>query len=341
MALSALLVYYSATHLDNAVVATAASIASLDASYAFVSSNLAVVPANATAPPGSLPLNFYAHPTSHHHMTTASAAGNAYAAAHGFVLQRVEGWVTPVGAQGGDGSARPLAMWFGAARGDHFLVGTAEHAADAQAAGYVLQYVDCYVPAPPPEWTAWPGAPPPGAPFPASRDLTGFEFSATGAALPPGIAADTWYPSWTDGGDLVSSWTDGTVAGVRSSSAGPGATTGFATVLGDDPFALSVEDVGVFAEPATPYGGRYPSVSFAAGGVWFYGTYALEDYGAWPTPGPDCGNWCIQVRARTRRRGGARAVPVQCGGTHARAVRPLNRRPSPRIDRRTRASASR
>ena len=24
------------------------------------------------------------------------------------------------------------------------------------------------------------------------------------------------------------------------------------------------------------------------------GTYSLENFGRWPTPGPNCGNWCIQ-----------------------------------------------
>ena len=359
MALAALLVYYSATHGDNAVVVTPESVASLDASYVFVSNNLAVVPANTTRPDGNVPLNFYAHPTTHHHMTTASTAGNAYATAHGFVLQRVEGWVEPVGGGKHWGETeRPLAMWYGAARDDHFLVGTAQHAADAQEAGYVLEYIDCYVPSPPPEWTAWPNAPPAGAPVPPSSDLIGFSYSATGMAVPPGIAADTWFPAWTASGDLVSSWTDGTVAGVRSSSAGAGATTGFATVVGDDPFALFVADVGVFAEPATPYGGRYPSLSCSVGGVWYYGTYALEDYGAWPTPAPDCGNWCIQVRAGSVVRRGSsmraqgRAGVVRAwrglwlsplhtpwrGATPSRPIPPHPRAHAPR--RRTRACPS-
>jgi len=288
----ALQVYYSYTHQDNAVVATPASIASLDNTYTYVTTDLAAFSASEPQPAGTVPLNFYANTATGHHMTTASDTGNAYARANGFALQRVEAWVTPVGQQGaGD---MPLDMWFGAARGDHFLVGTTVNQDNAKAAGYVFQYHDCFVPRPPTNWTVWPNLPPAGLPFPRSADLLSYEYAYGNNAVTPGIGADTWYPSWAADGNLYSSWTDGTVDGVKSGSGGQGATTGFAVVHGDDPFNLSLSGVAVFAEPAGPYEGRYPSLNFYHGGVWYYGTYSLENFGAWPSPAPDCGNWCIQ-----------------------------------------------
>jgi hypothetical protein len=329
-ALFPLMVYYSAVRQDNAVVATAASAASLDSTFAYYATDLGV-PSNASAgpaPPGTVPLNFYFNAASGHHMTTASPQGNAFALANGFALQRVEGWVFPA-AQAG---LLPLTMYFSQARGDHFLVGTAQNAANAQGAGYVVQYVDCYVPSPPAQWTLWPDSAPAGIIFPKSADLLTYEFDANGNAVPSGIGADTWYPSWSADGNLYSSWTDGNVDGHSSGSGGRGATTGYATVLGEDPFSLTLVNVSTYAEPADPYEGRYPSLNFHHGGVWYYvrahkpfnpasshapsptyrvplplrlelaqtkrylaqGTYSLENYGAWPSPAPNCGNWCIQ-----------------------------------------------
>jgi hypothetical protein len=244
--------------------------------------------------PGLAPLNFYANAATGHHMTTASAAGNAWAAANGFSLVAVQGYVFLTAAAAGPG-AQPLEMWFSAARGDHFLVGTAQNRANAQGAGYALQYVDSYVGE---QWIAWPNAPPtvPSAiPYPPSVDLVGFYYLNGANAVPPGIKADTWYPSWAANGKLYSSWTDGTVDGHRSGSGGGDkATTGFAVISGDDPFNLSLSGVDTYVESTKPYQGRYPSLNYYRDGVWYYGTYALENYGAWPTPAPDCGNWCIQ-----------------------------------------------
>ena len=47
--------------------------------------------------------------------------------------------------------------------------------------------------------------PPPGAPFPMSTDLLSYEYALGGNAVPPGIGADTWYPSWDADGNLYSS----------------------------------------------------------------------------------------------------------------------------------------
>ena len=54
--------------------------------------------------------------------------------------------------------------------------------------------------------------------------------------------ADTWYPSWADNGNLYSPWTDGTVGSVGSGSGGKTATTGYATILGEDPLHLEIVD---------------------------------------------------------------------------------------------------
>jgi hypothetical protein len=79
--------------------------------------------------------------------------------------------------------------------------------------------------------------------------------------------ADTWYPSWASNGNLYSPWTDGSVAGVNSSSGGEKATTGQATIVGDDPLHLKIIDVSVFAGNPSPYGGRYPCGSLVYDGV--------------------------------------------------------------------------
>ena len=110
-----------------------------DNSYTYYGDDLYV---QADAPgPALAPLNFYANAATGHHMTTASAAGNAWAAANGFSLVAVQGYVFLTAAAAGPG-AQPLEMWFSAARGDHFLVGTAQNRANAQGAGYTLLYND-------------------------------------------------------------------------------------------------------------------------------------------------------------------------------------------------------
>jgi len=131
----------------------------------------------------------------------------------------------------------------------------------------------------------WPNEPPKDIPFAHSSLLTGVEF--TGRYANYG-GADTWYPTWGADGNLYTPWTDGTVNGVHSSSGGEGATTGFATVRGDDPFNLTITDVGTFASSPLPYHGRYPCGSLYYNKTWFYGTYMLDNNGGY------CENWCIQ-----------------------------------------------
>lgn len=295
-----LYVFWSATHNDNAVFGTAASIASLDSTYSYYATD-AYTLSNTTKPSAStVPLWSWFNSQTNHHLTTASATGNAWAAANGYVQLRVEGFVYP---NNSDGTMIALEMWYSADRGDHFLVGSAVNRANVIGAGYTLLYVDSYVPC---NWVVWPSAPPPGSPFAQSPDLLDYELAWDMAATPPGIGADTWYPAWTDipdptsttGGTLMlSSWTDGTVNGVGSSSADSGgrnATTGIAIVLGDDPWNLTIVHASTYTEAAYPYQGRYPSISTYKDGVWYYGAYALENYnGNGQNPGPDCGNWCV------------------------------------------------
>lgn len=127
----------------------------------------------------------------------------------------------------------------------------------------------------------WPSDAPSDCPLQRSARFTGIQFLGRWARY---TQADTWYPSWASDGNLYSPWTDGTVNGIRSSSngwrreGGPGeATTGSATIIGDDPLKLTIQDVGLFKGDPTPYGGRYPSASLWHNGVWYYGTYTLTD----------------------------------------------------------------
>ncbi len=130
----------------------------------------------------------------------------------------------------------------------------------------------------------WPSQPPAGIPFAASAELTGIAF--TGRRVQYGHA-DTWYPSWAANGNLYSPWTDGEVNGVKASSAGAAANTGYATIRGNDPMHLEIADASTYAADPAPYEGRYPSASLVYRGVWYYGTYCLHE-----TPGKHL-NWDV------------------------------------------------
>jgi hypothetical protein len=138
-----------------------------------------------------------------------------------------------------------------------------------------------------PSYRVWPSDPPPDCPLPKSRELTGIGF--TGQHIRYGDA-DTWYPSWAENGNLYSPWTDGTVNGVKSNSFGLKATTGYATMLGDDPLHLQIVGMGVYPGNPAPYEGRYPCGSLVYNGVWYYGTYCLLDSDGDPGKGL---NWDI------------------------------------------------
>lgn len=130
----------------------------------------------------------------------------------------------------------------------------------------------------------WPSDPPANIPFAASKELTGIAF--TGRHVHYGNA-DTWFPTWAANGNMYSSWTDGKVEDISSSSSGARATTGHATIAGDDPLHLTLTNVGVYAASPLPYGGRYPAGGLVYNGVWFYGTYCLKQ-----TPGKGL-NWDV------------------------------------------------
>ncbi len=126
---------------------------------------------------------------------------------------------------------------------------------------------------PPPVYTIWNDMPPSDCPFPQSPDFAGIGFDGKHAEYEK---ADTWYPSWASDGNMYSPFTDGTVTGIRSDSNGGGATTGFATISGDDPLDLKITNAGTYPSSPAPYHGRYPCGSLVYNGVWYYGTYCLD-----------------------------------------------------------------
>lgn len=121
------------------------------------------------------------------------------------------------------------------------------------------------------EWL-WPSEPPAGCPFAKSSELVEIVFTGRHAEY---TQADTWYPSWASDGKMYSPWTDGVVNGLRSNSAGQNATTGYATIVGDDPLKLQVVDHNVYKSDPAPFQSRYPCGSLVHNGVWYYGTYCL------------------------------------------------------------------
>jgi hypothetical protein len=123
-------------------------------------------------------------------------------------------------------------------------------------------------------YKVWPSQPPLDSPFPKSTDITGIGFTGRHSHY---AQADTWYPSWAVNGNMHSPWTDGTVDNVKSMSFGAHPTTGFATIVGDDPLHLKITNVGVYPGNPAPYEGRYPCGSLVYNGVWYYGTYCLLD----------------------------------------------------------------
>ena len=133
-------------------------------------------------------------------------------------------------------------------------------------------------------YRVWPSQPPSDCPFRPSGSLVGVAFTGRHAHY---ANADTWYPSWASDGNMYSPWTDGSVGNVKSSSGGEKATTGQATIVGDDPLNLKIINVSVYSGNGAPYGGRYPCGSLVYNRVWYYGTYCLLE-----TPGKGL-NWDV------------------------------------------------
>ena len=153
---------------------------------------------------------------------------------------------------------------------------------------------------------AWENDPPPDIPFARSTDIVGYEYlngtnyNYGGFPYNKG-AADTWYPTWSSNGNLYTPWTDGrincsqngTYVLVQSHSYTKGnmneTTTGYATVIGDDPSNLFVTDCNLFTSSSYPFYGRYPCGSLVYNNTWFYGTYLINQTAS---NGISCGNEC-------------------------------------------------
>lgn len=164
-----------------------------------------------------------------------------------------------------------------------------------------------------PAYRVWPSQVPADCPFPQSKDITGIAFTGRHKEY---AEADTWYPSWASDGDMYSPYADGTVDGIKAwgvapeimehpgiglvtpstkaelakfyPTTPPETATGQAKIMGDDPLNLKVVSLGFYPASAKPYGGRYPCGSLVYNGIWYYGTYGIDDLN-----GP-CGNWCVQ-----------------------------------------------
>ena len=326
---SALQVYYNAELQSNIVaLAGGASAAEAKAAGYQLYSDDNGVAANATCGgffPGMHALSTFVHiastktPTSNFTDTllVGSDAGKAWAALNHYVFVRDEGFcfATEASCVAGVNKQQrqdppPCAaatQWHSSARQDSFLAlnGTV-NAQGCANAGYVPLRVECWLAVQNPvrAWTAWPASGPANSstpascPFAPSAELVGFEFLRNGIANYGG--ADTWYPTWAADGTMYTPWTDGSVGAVHSGSGGHGpgevgnSTTGQATVTGDDPYNLTLTGVTTFTSNTAPYQGRYPCGSLFYEGVWYYGTYSLENPSFPPNPLPNCGNWCVQ-----------------------------------------------
>ena len=139
----------------------------------------------------------------------------------------------------------------------------------------------------------WSSQPPIDCPFEPSKEIVGLIFPGRHAAY---TEADTWYPSWAADDTMYSPWTDGNVSYLRGEGAplseiecssdsrnpvnagrGGKSGTGQARIIGDDPLNLKIEPLGIHYASTAPYGGRYPCGSLVHAGVWYYGTYCLDE----------------------------------------------------------------
>ncbi len=160
-------------------------------------------------------------------------------------------------------------------------------------------------------YSPWPSKPPSDCPFEASQHIRGLVFTGRHAEY---TGADTWYPSWAEDGNCYSGWTDGSFnerietpdwwlknlpdcssdsRNAVNAEHGGKSGTGQARIIGDDPLHLTLENLGIeYASPA-PYEGRYPCGSLVYNGVWYYGTYCLDESGRTNELGQKL-NWDIQ-----------------------------------------------
>jgi len=138
-------------------------------------------------------------------------------------------------------------------------------------------------------YAPWPSTPPDSCPLEVSQDLRGIAFTGRHAAY---TTADTWYASWASDGHLYSPWTDGQVGSWAVGSFGILAATAQAKIIGDDPLDLQVVPLGSEFGSPFPYMGRYPCGSLVKDGIWYYGTYCVDDTNRglnWDVLGPFVG----------------------------------------------------
>jgi hypothetical protein len=183
---------------------------------------------NATVAPGgqAVALELWFNANLSDHWTLASETSRAAAKALNYTLVRTEGWVYPQptgAAQTALWTYFKPNKWVTTGETDNYLIASGtDQEGVANSAQYARSdHVEGYVigvpPSPPPGWAVWPSKVPSGSgggasPFEQSTEITGFEyFKGPGANVVPGGNADTWYPSWSSGGELFTSWTDGTV----------------------------------------------------------------------------------------------------------------------------------
>jgi len=148
-----------------------------------------------------------------------------------------------------------------------------------------------------------PHEPPSGCPFKASENLLSLRFTGRHCEY---TSADTWYLSWASNDCMYSGWTDGSfceemkfpfecmsfarideATGNRIPPA-----TGNAKISGSDQMNLTLEHLGLEIAEATPYQGRYPAGSLVHDGVWYYGTYCLNQTGKLSNDGKPL-NWDV------------------------------------------------
>lgn len=130
---------------------------------------------------------------------------------------------------------------------------------------------------------------PDSCPVEQSKEFVAIEFTGRHADY---TSADTWYPSWASNGKMYSPYTDGR-GGIWGLgwSGGEKANTGYAEIEGKDPLNLKVTSLGAYPGTPKPYGGRYPCGTLLHDGVWYYGSYCLDNVAGynWGTMGPFVG----------------------------------------------------
>lgn len=146
-------------------------------------------------------------------------------------------------------------------------------------------------------YQVWPSEPPEDCPFLKSQDITGVALTGRSRVYFDGgwgkgktVGAETFYPSWASDDVLYTPFQDGLIDNVRvhgyvfsrnDQAPPPGWLTtsinGMARIVGDDPLHLKVTAIGSHVSSPWPYHGRYASANLVYNGVWYYGTYGLND----------------------------------------------------------------